>query len=106
MKILIKLNKFFVFSFLFVAFNLAYSKKQNIESLKEEIKTEIKNQLKDFLKSIDINHIENSEQTENFKNYKVEVKLNSLDVFKEIKKIQNKEFFKFCLSSKKKFVVF
>jgi len=47
MKILIKLNKIFVFSFLFLTVNFSYSHKNEIVPVSEKIKTELNNKIED-----------------------------------------------------------
>lgn len=47
MKILIKLNKIFVFSFLLLTVNFVYSHKNEIVPVSEKIKTELNNKIED-----------------------------------------------------------
>ena len=75
MKNLIKLNKIFAFSFLFLTVNFAHShenKIASVEEVQEEIKKELNDKLRGCVENIYVNYIENSNQS---KPYQVTIEL-------------------------------
>jgi len=75
MKNLIKLNKIFAFSILFLTVNFAHShenKIASVEEVQEEIKKELNDKLRGCVENIYVKYIENSNQS---KPYQVTIEL-------------------------------